>query len=67
MLQPWLFQHRVDLHQALQRFAVKEDLPGSPAKIVTSAKVVAVDCEKGLLETADGKTYEADLIVGADG
>lgn len=34
---------------------------------MTSAKVVAVDCEKGLLETADGKTYEADLIVGADG
>lgn len=55
------------MHNALRDYALKEDLPGAPAKVVTSAKVVSVDCENGVVKTEEGQEYKGDLVIGADG
>lgn len=59
--------HRQDLHKALKLAATSDRLPGPPAKIVTSSRVVDCDCESGTVSTADGSVYQGDLIIGADG
>jgi salicylate hydroxylase len=66
---PWLLNHRVSLHRELLHLATSDDasLPGKPAVMHLSSKVVAVDGEAGRITLADGTTFEGDLIVGGDG
>ena len=61
--------HRQDMHQMLLRYAMNpsEELKGPPAKLVKECKCIAVDCDEGTVEFADGLKIKADLIVGADG
>lgn len=66
-LQPWLFNHRVDLHNAFKAFALRDDIPGRPAKIVGSTKIIRVDTAAGVVFSESGEKYEADLVIGADG
>lgn len=64
---PWHLCHRVNLHDQLKRLATSTDQPGPPAKLHKSSKVVSVDPERGTITLEDGKTVEADLVIGADG
>lgn len=59
--------HRQDLHACLLRTATSTDRPGNPAEIRTSSKVVACDCEQGIVSLDNGQQLTADLIVAADG
>ncbi|SNX82161.1 related to Salicylate hydroxylase [Melanopsichium pennsylvanicum] len=66
---PWLLNHRVSLHKELLYLATSDDaaLPGEPAKLYLSSKVVQVDGEAGVITLADGTTFQGDIIVGGDG
>ncbi|TKY90288.1 hypothetical protein EX895_000286 [Sporisorium graminicola] len=66
---PWLLNHRISLHKELQYLATSDDptLPGEPAKLYLSSKVVQVDGQAGVITLADGTTFQSDIIVGGDG
>lgn len=76
---PWLLVHRVALHDELKRVATadEEENEGSEvlggrgigAKVVlhTTAKVVLVDPEGGVVRLQDGTKCKADVVLGADG
>lgn len=55
------------LHDTLKREATTKDAPGLPAQLITSSRVVSINCEDGLVATTDGTEYRGDVIVGADG
>ncbi|EKJ72042.1 hypothetical protein FPSE_07784 [Fusarium pseudograminearum CS3096] len=59
---PYFVIHRADFHRALCRLA--EDLG---VAIVTDSKVVEYDEAAPSASTSDGREYNADLIVAADG
>lgn len=62
---PYFTVHRADLHQALAA-AVRA---ASPEAIRLGEKVLSVTQEGGstLVQTAAGKLYETDVLIGADG
>ncbi|KAF2102840.1 FAD/NAD(P)-binding domain-containing protein, partial [Rhizodiscina lignyota] len=64
---PFVFSHRVDLHDALKSKALASDGEGTPVELVPGASVVSYDPEMGSVTTEDGTVYTADLIVAADG
>ncbi|KAJ6517422.1 hypothetical protein C8R47DRAFT_1031902 [Mycena vitilis] len=64
---PGIFCHRSDLHDELKRLAIMEEGPGKPATIHLKCDVQSCDPVKGSLTLKNGETYQADLIVGADG
>jgi salicylate hydroxylase len=63
------FFHRVDLHTALKELAQNpRPRPGfRAAKIRLSAEVADIDCEAGIIQLTDGRTFGKDVIVIADG
>ncbi|KZM28342.1 salicylate 1-monooxygenase [Ascochyta rabiei] len=63
---PWLLVHRVDLHNALREKA-EEGFGGKKPKIHLSCPVKSVDSSTGKVFLENGKTLQADLIIGADG
>ncbi|KAI9019847.1 hypothetical protein DFJ74DRAFT_674689 [Hyaloraphidium curvatum] len=70
---PYFHIHRGDFHKVLLNEATAATLSapandaGPPVKLVTGASVRSVDCAAPSATTADGRTFKADLIVGADG
>jgi 2-polyprenyl-6-methoxyphenol hydroxylase-like FAD-dependent oxidoreductase len=66
-IQPWQLAHRVRLHNALKELATSESRLGQPAELLTSSRVVSVDCNKATVTTEDGTSYQGDVIIGADG
>lgn len=64
---PVLNFHRVDLHDLLKNAATGPDRQGKPAKINLGCKVASVDCQEGLIVLEDGRTFNKDLVVIADG
>ncbi|KAH8676284.1 hypothetical protein BX600DRAFT_508449 [Xylariales sp. PMI_506] len=64
---PWHLVHRIALHDKLKERATDPSGPGSCSKLQTSARVMDVDPEAGRLTFADGSTFEAEVIIGADG
>lgn len=64
---PWLLAHRVHLHETLRRVATSLDGKGEPVQLHTSSKVVQVDPVHATVTTEDGKTFDGDLVLGADG
>ncbi|KAF7374343.1 FAD/NAD(P)-binding domain-containing protein [Mycena sanguinolenta] len=58
--------HRGDLHNELKRLALGEG-EGRPVEINLNSKVVACDPEAGVVTFSDGKTVQADVVIGADG
>ncbi|KAJ9604708.1 hypothetical protein H2200_010822 [Cladophialophora chaetospira] len=64
---PWHLAHRVRLHDTLKQSAISEDGPGRPAQLLTSNRVVSIDCAKGIVTTKDGTEHRGDVIIGADG
>lgn len=63
---PWLFNHRVDLHNALLKLATGEG-PGISAKLRTGAEVVDCNCDTGELTLKSGEIVKADVVIAADG
>ena len=61
------FLHRVDLHNGLKNLALKSESSNPASKLNVSSEVVDLDCEAGTLTLANGKTYQKDFIVVADG
>lgn len=64
---PWQLVHRVVLHERLKKVAMAQDAPGTPATLHTSSKVLSVDASACQISLGDGRTVQADLILGADG
>jgi salicylate hydroxylase len=58
----YLMVHRADYHSVLLNKALELGI-----EIYKKKKVVQYDWEKPAAHTADGSTYDADLIVVADG
>lgn len=64
----WYRAHRGSLIDSLFVRATEEDRTGSrPAQVIFSQQVMVVDVEHGKVITSDGATYQADLVVGAEG
>ncbi|KAK8232708.1 hypothetical protein HDK77DRAFT_44726 [Phyllosticta capitalensis] len=59
--------HRQDLHSMLKAAATSSDLPGKPAELRLSSRVIDADCEAGVVFLSDGTSVPGDLVVGADG
>lgn len=62
----WSF-HRVDLHRGLKELAVSADGGGKLVEMNLGCEVTGLDCDKGVLTLADGRTVKKDLVVLADG
>lgn len=59
--------HRVDLHDALKQACTSLDGPGQPVQIIPSNRAISCDPERGIVNIENGKSYQGDLIIGADG
>ncbi|KAI0385874.1 FAD/NAD(P)-binding domain-containing protein [Hypomontagnella monticulosa] len=64
---PSVLLKRAKLQEELYRFATSTEFSGAPAKFIQSAKVSDVDVSAGKVRTEDGRIFEGDLIIGADG
>ncbi|KAM0751647.1 FAD/NAD(P)-binding domain-containing protein [Meredithblackwellia eburnea MCA 4105] len=64
---PSIFTRRGRLHAELMRFATSSAFEGNPAKVVQEAKVAKIDPVHGKVELEDGRIYEGDVLIGADG
>lgn len=64
---PSVLAKRFKLQRELLRLAIGEEFPGNPAKIVESAFVTQVDPDMGRVQLADSRSFQGDLIIGADG
>lgn len=47
--------------------ATTTDGPGKPAQLYTSSKVADIDTKNATVALVDGKTFQGDLVLGADG
>ncbi|KAJ7304745.1 FAD/NAD(P)-binding domain-containing protein [Mycena albidolilacea] len=59
--------HRTALHEELKRLALGEEGTGTPVQIFLGKEIANCDPEAGTLTSQAGETYEADVIIGADG
>jgi salicylate hydroxylase len=64
---PSVMTRRAKLQSELLRFATSPDFPGAPAEVIRGAQVTRVDALEGRVWTEDGRSFEGDFIVGADG
>ncbi|KAG5813935.1 hypothetical protein H9Q74_003096 [Fusarium xylarioides] len=65
--EPWWYFSRKDVHAELKRAALSEDGLGTTPRLETGAHVEKVDSKTGSVFLKSGKSYTADLIIGADG
>ncbi|MDV3130160.1 FAD-dependent oxidoreductase [Mycobacterium sp. 21AC1] len=66
---PYWHYHRADLHRVLLDACVESD-PGPVVRIHTNAAVVDIDQstpERPAAVTSEGRRFDADVIIGADG
>ena len=64
---PFNLIHRADLHDALKKLAMDEDLSGPLSELILGCRIQDVDVAKATLTLEDGRRFEGDLIIGADG
>ncbi|KAI2776837.1 FAD/NAD(P)-binding domain-containing protein [Daldinia loculata] len=64
---PSILVKRAKLQGELMRFATSTEFAGAPAEVIQNAKVTKVDTAAGKVWTEDGRLFEGDLIIGADG
>ncbi|KAF2993830.1 hypothetical protein E8E13_002324 [Curvularia kusanoi] len=62
----WFQVHRVDLHKMLRSHATESAL-GRRVNLSLSCPVLSVDVDLGKVHLEDGRDFQADLVVGADG
>jgi salicylate hydroxylase len=67
---PYWHYHRADLHQVILDACLDPDGPGPVVVVRTASKVVGLDVTdpaRPAAATDDGRRYEADALIGADG
>lgn len=67
---PYLHLHRADLHQLLMEGATRIDAAGEPVTVEVNSQVTHVDrseAARPIVHTDDGRTFQADVVIGADG
>ncbi|GEL22412.1 monooxygenase [Pseudonocardia sulfidoxydans NBRC 16205] len=67
---PYWHFHRADLHRVLLDACADPATPGPDVHLCTSARVKSVDQSVGeqpAVVTEDGRRFEADVVIGADG
>ena len=64
---PFDLIHRADLHDALKELAVDEGLNGPLPELILGCRVQDVDVANATVVLADGRTFQGDLVIGADG
>jgi salicylate hydroxylase len=64
---PFNLIHRADLHDALKKFAMDGELSGPLPELILGCRVQDVDVAKANVTLKDGRRFEGDLIIGADG
>lgn len=67
---PYWHYHRADLHSVLMRACADPDGAGPTVRLATDARVVDLDRsnpERPAVITKDGRRFEGDVVVGADG
>lgn len=63
----WWLMHRAHVHSALKDKALAVEGHGRPVKIETRSEVSTIDPRLATITTTDGRTYQGDLVIGADG
>ncbi|KAJ0415093.1 hypothetical protein BJY00DRAFT_318190 [Aspergillus carlsbadensis] len=63
----WMYYERSRLHRALLEAATASTGPGAPIELHLGAEVVSVDSQVARVELSDGRVFEGDVVVGADG
>jgi salicylate hydroxylase len=64
---PFSLIHRADLHDALKKLAMDEELGGPLPELNLGCRIQDVDVAKATVTLEDGRRFEGDLVVGADG
>lgn len=67
---PYWHYHRADLHQVIHEACIDPEGHGPVVEVITSAEVQEVDqtdVARPVVITADGRRFDADVVVGADG
>ena len=64
---PWLCIHRQDLHQELRRLVVDAHGKGPVPRIELGCTIVGIDVDSASVTLEDGRTFEGDVVLGADG
>ena len=59
--------HRVDLHNKLKSEATSTSRDGVPVTLHLACKVVDIDLNKASVTLDDGRIFDGDLLLGADG
>jgi 2-polyprenyl-6-methoxyphenol hydroxylase-like FAD-dependent oxidoreductase len=59
--------HRVDLHEALKKFATSPDGKGTPVSIHLRHRVVGCNPSEPSITLEGGEEVKGDLVIGADG
>ncbi|KXN83276.1 Salicylate hydroxylase [Leucoagaricus sp. SymC.cos] len=63
----WYVCGRRALHDELKRLAFDEQLENTPCTIHLASPVASCDPERGTVVLKDGREFQFDLVVGADG
>lgn len=63
---PWVLTHRADLHKELLRAATTRT-SGADVTVITGVLVDGLDADKGVVTASDGRQWQADIVIGADG
>lgn len=67
---PYVQVHRADLHDLLRSAACDPSRDGYPVEIVTDTRITdlqGIDSDSPGVISSDGRTFSADLVIGADG
>ena len=64
---PFSLIHRADLHDALKKLAMDEELGGPLPELNLGCRIQDVDVAKATVTLEDGRRFKGDLIIGADG
>ncbi|KAG9644921.1 FAD/NAD(P)-binding domain-containing protein, partial [Aureobasidium melanogenum] len=63
----WYLVHRVDLHNKLKSEATSTTRAGVPVQLHLACKVTDIDLYNASVTLEDGRTFNGDLLLGADG
>lgn len=64
---PYRAFYRVDLHNELKKLALLDDSTGLKVSLHLGVKVFRVSVENAEVESEDGRVWNGDLLIGADG
>lgn len=62
----WYFANRIDAHNELRRLALDPAGKGPVPQLLLGVKITEID-SSGIVTLADGQTFTAEVIIGADG